>query len=38
MLWALEAGEGWFLSQLLMVSVVEFHIKTPFARLGGQNP
>jgi hypothetical protein len=36
--WALEVGEGGFLSQFLMGSVVVFVFKTPFARLGGQNP
>jgi hypothetical protein len=31
-------GDGGFLSQILMGSVVVFDFKTPFARLGGQNP
>ena len=38
MRWAFEVGEGGFLSQFLMGSVVVFDFKTPFARLGGQNP
>jgi hypothetical protein len=38
MLWALEVGEGWFLSQFLMGNVLDFVFKTPFARVGAQKP
>ncbi len=38
MRWAFEVGEGGFLSQFLMGSVVAFDFETPFARLVGQTP
>ena len=34
--WALEMGKGWFLSQFLMRSLVDFVFTAPFTRLGGQ--
>ena len=36
--WALEVGEGGFLSQFLTRSVVVSVFKAPIARLGGRNP
>jgi hypothetical protein len=38
MRWALEVGEGGFLSQFWMGSVLIFVSKIPFPRLGGQTP